>query len=174
MKYGIIMAFIALAIASGCVSRVDRNEGLVVTMAADPPQVFQNQATTVFIDLDNRDGKKINNVIFELFDAGIMDIVEGPQEQEVTTSYGEGERGDLEYTVQRGDILWNIVKRYYPELTVADRHETNQRIAAKVNEVVDYNVGRLPHLIIDNIRFNKEDDPSTYEKCPGDPCDYIR
>ncbi len=75
MRYAIILAF--LIAASGCVSQSASYGGLVVSMFADPPQVFQNQATTLFIDIDNRDVKKVNNVVFEVFDTGIMRIMDG-------------------------------------------------------------------------------------------------
>ena len=79
MKYIILLAL--LIAASGCVSQNARNSGLVVTLSADPPGIFQNQQTTLFVDIDNTDEKTLNNVVFELFDTGIMDVVDTAQNQ---------------------------------------------------------------------------------------------
>ena len=162
MRY--VIAIALLIAVSGCVSQTASNNGLVVTLSADPPRVFQNQATTLFIDIDNTDVKKLNNVIFELFDAGIMEVVDGPQVQQVTQSVRA--RGDLQYTVKQGDVLWNIVKNMYG-LT------DNTQIANKVNEIVSHN-SRLNDISIDNKKFETSGDPSTLVECETGPCDGIR
>src|SRR3989344_7936272 len=160
MRYAIILAF--LIAVSVCVSQISSNEGLVVGMFADPPQVFQNQATTLFIDIDNKDVKKVSNVVFEVFDTGIMGIMDGTNTQLVQTQCQ-----DAGYTVMEGDLLWNIVKSHYG-LT------NNQEIARKVNEIASYNAARLPSITIDNRRFDVADDPSTLVACETEPCDSIR
>ncbi|MBI2172858.1 MAG: hypothetical protein HYT73_01450 [Candidatus Aenigmarchaeota archaeon] len=160
MKYAIMLAF--LIAASGCVSQSASYGGLVVSMFADPPQVFQNQATTLFIDMDNRDVKNVNNVVFEVFDTGIMRIMDGPSNQFV-----QSRCQDAGYSVREGDLLWNIVKSRYGITS-------NQEIAGKVNEIASYNAARLPSITIDNRRFDVADDPSTLVACETEPCDNIR
>jgi len=180
-KLSIFLLFIVFI--AGCVTPQPIGGGLFVTMKADPQAVFSSGTIRLNVDLDNQNPRSIRDIDALVFDPGIMTIIEGTGMQGVSEGSSEivgqlstigqvlqqGDilHGDIEYTVKQGDTLWNIVKRYYG---LSDYKE----IAAKVNEVVDYNVGRIPHLSIDNVRFNVADDPSTYERCPSEPCDYIR
>lgn len=164
MKF--IIAILALIAAGGCVSQVG-GVGLSVRASADPPQVFQSQATTLFVDIDNP-GKEIYNVVFEVFDTGIMKILSGPETQTVRENTQSA--SFREVTVRPGDVLWRIVRREY-----GFSRTDYRKIADKVNEVVDYNIGRYPLLRIDNRQYGVTDDPGTLEVCEDSvPCDQIR
>lgn len=68
MRFVVLLAL--LVFVSGCTGVT--NQGLSITMQADPPIVFSGSSTLVHIDVDNRNQNSMDNVVVELFDSGML------------------------------------------------------------------------------------------------------
>lgn len=105
MKYAMIIAL--MIAAAGCISQTQTGKDLAVKMTAEPPQVFQGQATTLFIDIDNRGGNNAYYVVFELFDTGIMKLTRGIDERGCRKAFPAlkpGEFQTFECKLQAGEV----------------------------------------------------------------------
>lgn len=63
------LLLLAVFIVAGCVST---QQGFSFTLTADPPRIFSLGAARVFMDLENKDVKPIDNVAITLFDKSIL------------------------------------------------------------------------------------------------------
>lgn len=66
----ILCALLLIILLSGCTSI--RDQGLVMSLQADPPVMFSETSTLLHIDIDNRNQKSIRNVVVDLFDTGLL------------------------------------------------------------------------------------------------------
>lgn len=72
MKYIIIiLSVISLIFISGCTTTTVGG-GLSLSLYADPPTIFSSGITTLYIDIDNKDVKTVNNVDVTAFDTGLL------------------------------------------------------------------------------------------------------
>ncbi len=70
----------ALVFSLGCIS-AQQNNGLVIGLQADPPVVFVNGATKIFVDITNTDTKRLENVRVDIFNTGILTPLTPLEEQ---------------------------------------------------------------------------------------------
>jgi len=65
---------ISLIFLSGCVSQ-QVGSGLALSLFVDPPTIFGEGITTLYIDIDNKDTKTIENVGITAFDTGLLKYI---------------------------------------------------------------------------------------------------
>ena len=70
MQYKLCAVILLLVLVSGCTSV--RDQGIVLSLQADPSPMFSQSSTLLHIDVDNRNQKTISNVVVNLFDAGLL------------------------------------------------------------------------------------------------------
>lgn len=68
----LLFALFSIILTSGCTSTNVAPSGVTLALRADPSPVFSGSTTSVYLDLDNKDDKTIDNVKLEVFDAGLF------------------------------------------------------------------------------------------------------
>jgi len=76
MKYVLLVSIliVPLIFLSGCTT-TQVGSGLFMSLYSDPQTMFGDDITTLYIDIDNRDTKTIDNVIVTAFDTGILEFL---------------------------------------------------------------------------------------------------
>jgi hypothetical protein len=103
----VIVPLLILIFLSGCTGNNGYEDGLFVTMQADPPTAFSDHDVTVYVDIENRGERPINDVTIHIFDVGIMkptEIVSADRLRSILQGVGE-------------DLLNTVFRRifgYYP------------------------------------------------------------
>lgn len=87
----LIFVLLFIVLASGCVGQSSEvKEGLSITLTADPNDIHYTEATTLFIDMENKGETDFAMITYDLFDTGILaSLREGCYGEELGISPGE-------------------------------------------------------------------------------------
>ncbi len=74
-KYFLLL--LVAAFAAGCINTpAITSNGVLISMNANPPQIFTGAKTTIGIDIDNNNAKTILDVSADIFETGILSLQE--------------------------------------------------------------------------------------------------